>query len=98
MEIDKHVIHNFLSKELDAISNDELPLHSHDCPHCGLPVRYPTVARDQDIEDFRLIMESANRVMEDYGVNAKLFAAIHAQIAVALANRRSRSDDTKGNL
>lgn len=90
MEIDKQVIHTFLSKELDDISLYELHEHSHDYPHCGLPVRYPTVAREQDIEDFRLIMESAYKVMEDSGVTAKLFAAIHAQIAVALANRRSR--------
>ena len=92
MEIEKHVIHSFLRKELDVISGYELPLHSHDCPHCGLPVRYPTVAREQDIRDFELIMNSARKVMDDCGVTAKLLASIHAQIVVALAGRRSVRD------
>jgi hypothetical protein len=98
MKIDEQATLTFLSSELDAISYHDLPTHSHDCPHCGLPVRYEPVATRQDVKDFQLIMDSARKVMEDSGVNAKLFAAIHAQIAVALANRRSNDDEPKGNL
>lgn len=97
MKIEEQQILTFLSTELDAISYHDLPTHSHDCPHCGLPVRRETIATRQDIADFQLLMECANKVMEDSGVSAKLLAAIHAQIAVTLANRRSNDDEPKGN-
>lgn len=95
MKIEEQRILSFISSELDSISYHDLPTHSHGCPHCGLQVRYEPIATRQDIEDFKLLMDSACKVLDDWGINNKLFAAIHAQIAVALANRRSRSDDTK---
>lgn len=76
---------SFLSETLTEISRIELDVHSHNCPHCGNLVRYPTVARQQDIDDFRKIMESAFDVMKRHGITANLLAEIKAECFIAKA-------------
>jgi len=60
----------WLSETLTEISMAEFPIHVHNCPHCANPVRYPTVARKQKIDDFIKIMQSAYKVMERHGITA----------------------------
>ncbi|HET7674763.1 MAG TPA: hypothetical protein VFL54_04510 [Gammaproteobacteria bacterium] len=94
MEIENETIHNFCDATLTEIGRQDLPQHTRPCPHCGLPVMYPTIARAQDIKDFQMIMNSAARVMEKYGITANLLAEIRADCLTALARQRSKEDDS----
>jgi hypothetical protein len=68
----------------EAISRAELPTHSADCPHCGISVRYPTIARAQDIKDFELLMEQVQIVLERHGYTGKILSEIQAQCSIAM--------------
>lgn len=87
LHIDKTMA--FLSETLNEISMRELPIHSQNCPHCGNLVRYPTVARQQDIEDFEKIMNSAFAVMKRHGITAHLLAEIKAECFIAKAKGKA---------
>lgn len=82
-------ITQWLSDVLTEISMAELSIHVHNCPHCANPVRYPTVARQQDIDDFSRIMESAYKVMERYGITANLLADIKAECHINIAKNKA---------
>ncbi len=86
-----HIDHSleFLAETLSEISQAQMPTHSAPCPHCGIPVRYPLIARSQDVEDFRLIMDSASRVMKRYNITANLLAEIKAEAHLAIAKKRT---------
>lgn len=81
----------WLSETLTEISTAELPTHVHNCPHCSNPVRYPTVARQQDIEDFTLIMRSASDVMKRHGITANLLADIRAECHIQIAKNKAKA-------
>lgn len=78
-------LNDFLESTLTKISRMELDTHSHNCPHCENLVRYPTVARQQDIDDFKKIMESAFDVMKRHGITANLLAEIKAECFISIA-------------
>ncbi len=77
----------FIDISLESISSETFAIHSSPCPHCRIPIRYPTIAREQDIEDFRLIMSSAEQVMKAYGITGNLLADIRAACYIELAKR-----------
>jgi hypothetical protein len=79
---------DFLEGALTEISLAELDTHSHNCPHCGILVRYPTVARQQDIDDFTKIMNSAFDVMRRHGITANLLAEIKAECFISIAKAK----------
>lgn len=92
MNIEKRKEFNqFLESTLTEISRAELDTHSHNCPHCGNIVRYPTIARQQDIDDFIKIMNSAFDVMRRYGITANLLAEIKAQCFISIAKATGES-------
>ena len=86
MEIEEAI--NFLDAQLTEISRANLPTHSHNCPHCGLQMRYPTIARKQDIEDFRSIMTTAQKIMDKYGITLNILAEITANCHIELAKHK----------
>ena len=57
------------------------------CPHCGLSIRYPLVARRSDVELFEKMMHSAFDVMRRHGITANLLADIRAQCLIAMAKK-----------
>ena len=85
MNIQKNTFNDFLESTLIDISRAELSTHSQSCPHCGNLVRYPTVARQTDIEDFERIMHSAFAVMKRHGITANLLAEIKTECFIAKA-------------
>lgn len=92
--IDNTKIHTeFLGNMLTEISRAELSVHSHECPHCGNLVRYPSIARQQDIKDFEKIMSVAYAVMQRHGITAHLLADITAECHIRIAKNKSE----KGN-
>ena len=84
---------DFLEARLTEIARSELPTHSHPCPHCGVPVRYPTIARNVDIEDFRRIMTIAEQVMYDHGITGNLLEEIAARCHIEIARRRGVNEN-----
>lgn len=88
----KQELNDFLEFTLDSISLSALPEHSHPCPHCNYMVRYPTIARQRDIDDFHMIMESASKVMERHGITANLLADVFAECHIAMASQKAKRE------
>lgn len=89
MLIDSRDLHDFCETNLREIQEVDFPVHSRPCPHCGIPVRYPIIARERDIEDFRKLIESACRVMDKYGITLNLLAEIQAECHIEIARRKA---------
>lgn len=89
MIIDRSTIVSFVDSTLTDISRATPSTHTHACFHCGLPIRYPVIARAQDVEDFTALMESAYRIMDKYGITQNLLAEIKAGCLIEIARRSS---------
>lgn len=76
-------LHRFISDAL--ISQATVNTSTHQCCHCGCPIRYPIIARKSDIEAFSKLMKSAYRIMDKHGITANLLADIRADIAISIA-------------
>jgi len=59
------------------------------CGKCGMAYRYPIIARQRDIEDFEMLMRSAYKIMDKYGITANLLAEIKATCFIEIAKRIS---------
>lgn len=46
------------------------------CPHCSVPVCYPVVVRQRDIEIMEELISAAQEYLCDQGVQEKMFAEI----------------------
>ena len=90
MLIDDNEIKEFIAETLDEIAKEELKVHHHKCRHCGCPVSFPVVARSKDIERFQLLIQSANEVMDRYGITGNLLAEIKASCLLEIARRKSK--------
>jgi hypothetical protein len=60
---------------------------SHDCPHCGLPVRYPLMVKQEYAETFQLMIDAAAKYLKKTGVTAAMLADIRAQCFIAIGRR-----------
>jgi hypothetical protein len=95
MEIDRTQVETFIGDILEDVSKATYATHSHSCPHCDMPVRYRTIARQQDIEDFQQLMETAYRVMDACGITANLLSMIKAECYIEIARRNSRKENRR---
>lgn len=75
----------WISGTLEEMRAQNPPSLQDRCPHCGLSIRYPLVARRSDIELFEKMMRSAFAVMDRTGITANLLAEIRAQCLIAMA-------------
>lgn len=72
---------------------DEMDAHAfvstadRQCPHCRRTIRFETIAREEDIELFQLMIESAHEVMDRHDITANLLAEIRAQCMIEIARR-----------
>lgn len=98
MLIDKTSLRPMIYDALEKISMEELPIHSRECPHCGLMVRYPTVVREHDLRDFERLMEAAGVVMQEYGITGNLIADIIARCHISIANKSAAPDENAPSL
>lgn len=57
------------------------------CPHCRGPILYPLIARKSDIELFKEMIISADKIMQKYGITANILADIRAQCLIEIAKR-----------
>lgn len=89
MLIDDRNLAAFVESNMRDIQNANFQIHARPCPHCGIPVRYPVVARAEDVDAFRKIIESAYRVMQKYGIAINLLAEIHTECHVEIARRKA---------
>ena len=77
----------WLSETLDEMRLTIMPTVEQRCPHCGLPIRYPLIARESDIKLFENLMRSAFDVMLRHGITANLLADIRTQCIIAIAQK-----------
>jgi len=90
MEIDRREIEGFLSDTMDEMARWELPEHTVKCPYCGIPTKYPTVMRKQDIDNFVIIMKQAAQAMNKYGITGNLLADIKARCYIEIAKKNGK--------
>lgn len=72
---------------LEVMRSQNPPSIQDRCPHCGLSIRYPLIARKSDLELFATMMASAAEVMDRHGITANLLAEIRAQCVIAMARK-----------
>lgn len=66
------------------------PVSTHECYHCGHPIKYPVIARQSDIDNFRELMKTAYRIMDKYGISAHLLADIKAELVINATKKRKQ--------
>lgn len=86
IENDKDLM-KWVGETLEEMRHQNPPSLEDRCPHCGLAIRYPLIARKSDIELFAQMMASAAKVMDKHGITANLLADIRAQCLIAIAKR-----------
>jgi hypothetical protein len=96
MLIDEENFNNFTEECLFEIQKVDLPIHTQPCPHCGIPVKYPIIARGRDIEDFRKLMQVAYKIMRKYGITQNLLAEIKAECLIGIARHKALNDSENG--
>lgn len=77
----------WIGDTLDEMRNQHPPSLENRCPHCGLSIRYPLIARKSDIDLFATMMRSAAEVMRKHGITANLLADIRAQCVIEMAKK-----------
>lgn len=90
MLLDDSAIVALADQALYDASQASFRTHSVPCPHCGVLVRYPIVARRQDVEDFALLMHAAQSAMIRFGITGNLVAELQSQVAIAIAKKESK--------
>ena len=78
----------WIGDTLEEMRNTSPPSVEDKCPHCGLSIRYPLMARKSDVELFEKMMKSAFDVMARHGITANLLADIRAECLIAMAKKR----------
>jgi len=60
----------FLEKSLIAFPQDEII--EHDCFFCKRSIRYPLVARQSDVEHMQILIDLANKWLDENGVTERM--------------------------
>ena len=77
----------WIAGTLTEMRNLNMPIISESCPHCGIPIRYPLIARKTDIEAFSRMLNTAAIVMREYGITGNLLADIRAKCLINIAKK-----------
>jgi len=89
----KDMAKSFTEEMLNYIQLEMPKQHQTVCPHCGDQIYHIIVAREQDINDFQLILTSAHRVMQKYGITLNLLAEIRAECFYQIAKKKALGDN-----
>ena len=94
MNIQKNIsLDSWIESTLTSIRMESPPIVENKCHHCGLVMRFPLVARESDVKDFKTLIHSAYDVMERHGITANLLADIFAQCHIAIAKNKASSHE-----
>lgn len=58
------------------------------CPHCGLPVAFPLIARQDQIEQLQRMITAAGKWCHDNGMTNDIVVAIRAAAAIRQAKKK----------
>ena len=78
----------WIGNTLEEMRAQNPPSLEDRCPHCGLSIRFPLIARKSDVELFKKMMALAAEVMDRHGITANLLADIRAQCLIAMTQKR----------
>jgi rRNA maturation protein Nop10 len=92
MEDDTEIL-RCIGETLEELRLQQPPTTEEKCPHCGLVIRFPIMARRSDIDRFAALMRSAEEVLGRHGITAHLLAEVRAQCLIALARRQQADED-----
>lgn len=60
---------------------DRLPSYdTYPCPQCGTGISFPRIARQQDVDDFQMILDCAKAYLAENGVMDKIVDDLLAKI------------------
>jgi hypothetical protein len=93
---DDRDLHKWVDDTLEVMRAQNPPSTQDRCPHCGLMIRYPLVARLSDLVLFEKIMRSASAVMKKHGITANLLADIRTECLIATAKKRISHTQQEG--
>lgn len=91
LHIERSLTPDFVNAVDAVLDLSPLPEVSHKCPHCGLTVRYPKVARERDIESLQELVAIAEKYIEDKGVAKKMLAECLSAAHIAIARKGAKS-------
>ena len=91
MLIERDGLDGFVEERLFEFAQS-MPVTETKCPHCCLPVRRPIIARQTDIDDFKRLMKSAFKAMDEFGITGNLLAAITANCHIEIAKRKAKEN------
>jgi len=86
MHIENDELLTWIGETLEQMAQEQ-GLIVTKCPHCDCPVRFPLVARRSDIELFAALINSAQEVMQRYGITGALLADVRAECLIAIAKK-----------
>ena len=66
--IEEEIVFEFIEDAMEAMRVKDGRIHDVSCPNCGDLIRFPIVARKEDIENIKLLLN----VMTDYIKNDDL--------------------------
>ena len=83
-----HIEQELTMAVLDVLDITPLPTVTTHCPHCGLAVRYPKIARSGDVESLRELVRIADKYIDDKGITTKMLSECLATASIAIAKRK----------
>ena len=66
---------------------DSFRVETGTCPHCRRNIRYPVIAREEDVQLLDMIIASAQEAMSEYGITGNLLAEIRAKCYLEIARK-----------
>jgi len=66
----------------------ELRVIENDCPHCGLRMRHPLIAREWQVKALETMLNNVAKVCHESGVTGLVYADILAKCHAAIAMRK----------
>ena len=89
----EEIIHTF-EEGLSAISEMQGPqVVEEKCFHCGLPNRYPLIARRSDLNYFHDLMDEAKKVLRRHQIEEHLLSEVLTEIAIAIAIKKAKGKE-----
>ena len=95
MEIEDRVL-RFVEEGISALREDEgLKIIAKFCPRCGTPIRFPVIARREDVEHVQLLINILSAYLKESGAFDDMYQKLRDKIELALIIRKAEGEEKK---
>lgn len=88
MKIQRAMIISFVENVSQLFSDYEDRVAETTCPHCRKIIRYPIVAREEDIAIIEKLIDFINQYMEEHGILEDVLEEIHKRCIDAIEEKK----------